>query len=54
MTRAREYGRGEARVWWDDICRDIEKKRGKQAVDELNRMMNEESSKNRREPTSRG
>ncbi len=52
--RAMEYGRGEARAWWDDVCKDIEKKRGKKALDELKRMMNEESSKNRREPTSRG
>lgn len=53
QKRAREYGHGEAREWWDDICRDIEKKRGKPALENLKRLMNETRSKNRREPDSR-
>jgi hypothetical protein len=48
-----EHGPGEARGWWDDICRDIEKKRGKPAVEELKRLMNETRSQNRRESASR-
>jgi len=47
-----EHGPGEARGWWDDICRDIEKKRGKQAVEELKRMMNAQSRQSGRESTS--
>ncbi len=49
--RALEHGQSEARAWWDDVCREIEKRRGKPALDELKRRMNETQSKNRRQPT---
>lgn len=51
--RALEYGQSEARGWWDEVCRDIEKRRGKAALAELKRRMNEAQSKNRRESTGR-
>jgi hypothetical protein len=35
-----EDGRVEAYNWWTDTLADIEKKRGKQAVDELRERMN--------------
>jgi hypothetical protein len=44
-----ELGKREAWGWWEQTIADIEKKRGKEAADQLRKAMNEESSKNRRQ-----
>lgn len=46
-----EFGRTEARDWWEDTIAKIEKIRGKPAADQLRKAMNEARRKDRREPT---
>ena len=52
--RMLELGKREAWGWWEQTIADIEKRRGKDAADQLRKAMNAESSKNRREPNRGG
>jgi hypothetical protein len=52
--KALEFGKHEARDWWNQTIADIEKRRGKKAADQLREAMNAESGKNRRQPTRGG
>lgn len=44
--KAKEEGKAEALAWWQQTLSDLVKKRGQKAVNELQKRMNNESSKN--------
>ena len=43
-TKTGEVGSVAARSWWLKVCDDIEKRRGKEALDDLRNRMNKEKS----------
>jgi hypothetical protein len=43
-TKTGEVGSVAARSWWLQVCDDIEKRRGKAALDDLRQRMNKERS----------
>lgn len=47
--KVREQGSVNAQSWWQQVCADIEKKRGAEALADLKRRMNEERQRGRTE-----
>ena len=46
-TKVQQQGSVNAQSWWQQVCGDIEKKRGAEALADLRRRMNEERQRGR-------